>query len=69
MQLASYEDPKHEHNSAAFHTGKKCIEKSCKELAGTAWSPFWCFKHNVERMNRITKSLEELKSRFQAQKL
>jgi hypothetical protein len=56
----AYQDPKNKGNSKAYHTGKKCVEPGCQEPAGTAWSKLWCFKHNVERIDRITKSLEEL---------
>ena len=52
-----YRDPKNRGNSAAYHTGKVCIEEGCGEPAGTWWSPHWCFKHNIERMERIDKRL------------
>jgi hypothetical protein len=35
----------------------------CDEPAGTWWSPYWCFKHNVERMKRVGKQLEALLKR------
>jgi len=56
----AFEDSSHPGNSSKYHTGKECIVKDCTEPAGTAWGPHWCFKHNIERMNRITKSLEEI---------
>lgn len=40
-------------NGPGHHTGKPCIEKDCDKPAGTAWSPHWCFEHNVERIRRI----------------
>lgn len=53
-----YRDRNDELNSAAHYSGKRCVEKSCTSPAGTAWSPFWCFEHNVERMDRISANLE-----------
>ncbi len=49
--MLEYEDPQHEGNSDKYHTGKLCAEQGCSKLAGTAWSPFWCFDCNVKRMN------------------
>lgn len=60
-----YEDPNHEGNSPAHHTGKPCIERGCDKPAGTAWSHLWCMEHNVERMNRITRNLEEIGRRYE----
>jgi len=51
--IEPYEDPNHEGNSSQYHTGKVCIEQGCDKPAGTAWSPLWCFEHNVERIHRI----------------
>lgn len=64
-KLKPYEDPKHRGNSAKYHTGKRCIEDGCEEAAGTWWSPYWCFKHNAERMHRITGQFEEIRQRFE----
>lgn len=66
--MSPFEDRNHEHNSAKYHTGKKCTEKGCDHPAGTWWSPYWCFEHNVERMQRITASLTDIteKAEFQA---
>ena len=58
--MEASEDPKHEGNSAKYHTGKICITPGCTELAGTAWSPCWCFKCNVKRMKRISKQMNSL---------
>ena len=55
-----FADPLHPGNSSAFHTGKKCIEPGCTRPPGTAWSPYWCFEHNVERIQRIDKSVKQL---------
>ena len=60
MPPRAYEDPNHPGNSSKHHTGKSCIVKDCTEPAGTMWGPWWCFEHNVERINRITKNLEEM---------
>lgn len=60
MTLEAFEDPHHEGNSASHHTGKKCIEKGCDKPAGTAWSHLWCFEHNVERMKRIERNLQDM---------
>lgn len=56
----NYRDPSDPGNSPKYHTGKKCIE--CGAPAGTAWSPLWCFVHNVKRMDRIDKSLNDILS-------
>lgn len=56
----SYSYPFDERNSEKYHTGKLCIEKNCLNKAGTAWSPHWCFTHNVERMKNIEKQFSKL---------
>ena len=56
----AFEDPTHKGNDDSYHTGKPCIELQCDKAAGTAWSPLWCFKHNVERMRRISKMLDAM---------
>ncbi len=61
--MIAYQDPDHEGNSAQHHSGKPCHTRGCKEPAGTAWSPLWCFKHNVERMDRISASLDDFAER------
>ena len=55
--LIAFEDPHNDGNSPRYHTGKKCIE-GCGRPAGTAWSPFWCFECNVERIKRIDTQLK-----------
>lgn len=55
-----YYDEHCEENSSKYHTGKECIEKDCKLPAGTAWSDYWCWKHNAMRMDRITVSMEKI---------
>ncbi len=56
-ELMAYEDPQDPGNGSKYHSGKLCIE-GCGRLAGTMWSPFWCFPCNVERMKRIGDALE-----------
>ena len=60
MTLKAFENPKHIGNSRKYHTGKLCAFPGCEEPAGTAWSPFWCFKHNVDRIKRISKQFEDI---------
>lgn len=55
-----YRDPNDPLNGEKYQTGEPCIERGCKEPAGTAWSPLWCQKHNAERIDRISASLEGL---------
>lgn len=56
----AFDDPNDPNNGPQFHTGKRCIEQGCDEPAGTAWGPYWCFRHNVERLNRIGDRLDRL---------
>lgn len=42
----------------------KCVEPGCNEEAGTPWTPYWCKKHDKERRERISKSLEEISQKF-----
>lgn len=58
--MLPYQDPAHDGNSAKYHTGKVCTVKGCREPAGTWWGTNWCFKHNVERLDRIGSSLNEM---------
>jgi hypothetical protein len=55
----SYDDKDSPGNSSKYHTGKLCIE-GCGRLAGTAWSPHWCFECNVKRIKRIEESFNDL---------
>ena len=59
-RMMAYNDLGDPGNDACWHTGKKCIEDGCAEPAGTAWSPFWCFKHNVERIDRLSRFFKKL---------
>ena len=51
------DDPMDVGNGPRYHTGRDCIEAGCREPAGTAWSPYWCQRHNAERMHRIEEQL------------
>jgi hypothetical protein len=62
------EDPDHKGNNSKYHSGLPCDVDGCKEPAGTVWSPYWCQKHNAERMMRITKSLNEMVKKMAARK-
>lgn len=64
--MQAFEDKNHEGNSKKYHTGKQCIEKGCNKPAGTAWSPYWCFDCNVERMRRIESQLTVLSLRMRS---
>jgi hypothetical protein len=66
--MEPYENPLNMGYSAEYHTGKRCIEQGCTEPAGTAWSPFWCQKHNMERMKRIDKSFCKIQERMVVKK-
>ena len=61
--MIAYQDSQHPGNGPDHHTGKLCIERGCDAPAGTAWSPFWCFKHNVERMDGIGRQLEKIRGK------
>jgi len=58
--MKAHEDPNSDGNSPKYHTGKKCIEPMCNELAGTFWGKYWCQKHNSERLNRISGQFDSL---------
>jgi hypothetical protein len=63
--MKAYEDPKSEGNGPKYHSGLHCDVEGCNEPAGTAWSPYWCQKHNAERMNRIDASLNKMMATFE----
>lgn len=44
--------------------GRSCDVEGCPCPAGTAWSPYWCFEHNVERLDRINKALDKMLEQF-----
>lgn len=63
--MERYQNPNDELNSPKYRSGKKCIAIGCRDEAGTAWSPYWCQKHNAQRMDIVGKSMAaiELKMR------
>lgn len=64
MKVPKHKDPNSDANSSKWHTGKECIEKGCQLPAGTAWSDYWCWSHNSERLDRISKSLEGINKKL-----
>lgn len=62
--MENYENPDHPLNGPTHWSGLPCIEKGCEEPAGTAWGPYWCFKHNVERLRRIDAGLRAMSESF-----
>jgi len=62
--IDAYEDPDHKGNSSKYHTGKPCIVPGCNKPAGTHWGPPWCFEHNVHRIKRIARDLENINRTF-----
>lgn len=56
--MKAYADPSHPGNGKKYLTGKPCIK--CGNPAGTAWGPLWCFSCNVERIDKIDNSLNEI---------
>lgn len=41
-------------------SGNSCIEADCAEPAGTLWGPLWCPEHDVERLDRISRSFDDI---------
>ena len=62
--MKPYQDPNHEGNSAKHHTGKPCSVAGCSSPAGTWWGPHWCMQHNIERLDRITKFLDDIAAEY-----
>ena len=60
IKMAGFDDPNHKGNSDKYHTGKECITDGCSNRAGTQWSPYWCFKCNVERINKINEQFKSV---------
>ena len=58
--MERYRDPDDTLNDKKYHTGKPCVWPGCTFPAGTAWSKFWCQKHNAARMDGIGESLEKI---------
>jgi hypothetical protein len=55
-----HHDPHAPENGPKYHTGKLCIEPGCDDPAGTAWGPYWCQRHNAERLDRISANLDRM---------
>ena len=64
--LKAFEDPEHPGNGPEHRTGEPCATPGCYRPAGTAWSPYWCFECNVERIRRIAGQLDEAVERLKA---
>lgn len=62
--MEAFEDPNNVGNGPKYRTKNKCIEAGCNQFAGTAWSPHWCFMHNVERMRRIDEQMKSILASF-----
>lgn len=50
------------HTECRDPSGKPCIESGCNQPAGTLWGPHWCPEHDVERLDRISASMDRLAS-------
>ena len=55
-------DPSDSMNGPQHHTGRPCKESGCGEPAGTAWGPHLCQRHNAEQLDRINRSLADLRA-------
>ena len=66
--MPKYAEPSDPLNDASHHTGRPCIEKGCDRPAGTHWSPLWCQPCNTERMDRISRNLEQELARREGRK-
>jgi hypothetical protein len=42
-------------------SGRRCHETGCAEPAGTHWGPHWCPQHDAERINRISRQLDQVR--------
>lgn len=58
--MNDYKDPNDPGNGNGYHTGLSCINNNCDEPAGTLWSPYWCVKHNIQRMDMITMQILQI---------
>lgn len=59
-----YADPNYPGNSKKYHTGKPCVTLGCNNPAGTAWSPYWCFECNRDRMKSIDTNFKKITAKF-----
>ena len=35
-------------------SGRSCYEQPCSEPAGTSWGPYWCPKHDKDRLDHVS---------------
>lgn len=67
--MRKYDDINDPGNSSKYWTGRECIERGCSNPAGTWWSPIWCFRCNVKRMDRISGKMDQIASTIEAAEL
>ena len=60
MAELTHGDAEHPGNAPIHHTGRKCRVDGCDKPAGTAWSEYWCWECNSERLDRVSRQLKEL---------
>lgn len=63
--MSDCHNPRSPANGRKYHTGKTCIEPGCNEPAGTAWGPHWCWRHNAERLDRISAGFKAIAAKFE----
>ena len=56
----AYKDLDNPFNGPKYWTGKDCVEAGCTNPAGTKWGAYWCVKHNIERMDRISRQFDQM---------
>jgi hypothetical protein len=61
-----YHDENDPGNDVRYLSGRTCVEPGCSNPAGTAWGPYWCWRHNAERLDRVTASLERLTAAWES---
>lgn len=49
-------------------SGRACYEQPCPEPAGTLWGPYWCPAHDEERLDGISRNLEDIKADMEARR-
>ena len=47
-------------------SGRVCIEPGCDQKAGTLWGPLWCPEHDQERLDRVSRQMQEIARSFGA---
>jgi hypothetical protein len=60
LALKPYANPNDKRNGPKYHTGLTCIEKGCKNPAGTYWGRYWCFECNVKRIEKLHNDFNSL---------